>query len=450
MSGPGAQAPDASRPADTVRRILDPGSRPHPYALYDQVRAAEPVWMDGAHPVVVFASHAACASVLRDPRASNDRRHALMYGCQGPGSGAGAEAGGDESAGGAVDAATPRAELPSFLFADPPRHTVLRRLVAPDFTRDAARRLTGMIKDLVDDLIDDMAEQFARGAALDAVGALASPLPVTVICHVLGIDTGERGWYRTRSSLLGRAVDPYPAFVGAPAPGAAERERAEAELTAFFTELAHARRAEPKDDVMSRLLAARPDGRPLSDTEVVTTCRLLLNAGHETTVNLIAGGLHVLLLRPKTLAALREAPSTAGQLVEELLRFEAPLQIVHRHAREDMEVLGTRIRRGTTMVLLLGGANRDAEVFSCPHHLRTERAEAGRHLSFGLGAHYCLGAPLGRLEAELAFVRFAQRVVEPRLAVEEPPFRPHVVLRGPETVPVHAARVLGRDLPWGR
>ncbi|WP_328718773.1 cytochrome P450 [Streptomyces sp. NBC_00247] len=441
MSGPGAHAPAASGPADTVRRILDPASRPHPYALYDEVRAVEPVWMDGEHPVVVFASHAACASVLRDPRASNDRRHALMYGYRRDG----AERGGGEG-----DDAAPRAELPSFLFADPPRHTTLRRLVAPDFTPQAARRLTPMIKDLIDDLIDDMAEQFESRSVVDGVGVLASPLPVTVICHVLGIDTGERGWYRTRSSLLGRAVDPYLAFVGTPAPGAAERQRAEAELTSFFTELAHARRVEPRDDVMSRLLAARPDGSPLSDTEVVTTCRLLLNAGHETTVNLIAGGLHVLLRHPETLAALRGTPSTAGPLVEELLRFEAPLQIVHRHAREDMEVLGTPIRRGTTMVLLLGGANRDAEVFSCPHSLRTERAETSRHLSFGLGAHYCLGAPLGRLEAELAFVRIAQRVVEPRPADEKPSFRPHVVLRGPETVPLRAAGVLGRDLPWGR
>ncbi|MEU6393040.1 cytochrome P450 [Streptomyces sp. NPDC046939] len=421
-------------PAELVRGILDPASRPDPYALYDEVRAAEPVWMDGEHPVVVFASHAACGSILRDPRASNDRRHALMY---------------RRSLAGDGGDAVPRAELPSFLFSDPPRHTALRRLAAPDFTPGAARRLTPMIKDLVDDLIDEMAAEAARGAVLDGVGGLASPLPVTVICHVLGVDTGDRDWYRTRSSLLGRAVDPYPAFAGTPVPGEADRMRAEAELTSFFTELAHARRTAPRDDVMSRLLAARPDGRPLSDDEVVTTCRLLLNAGHETTVNLIANGLLVLLRHQDTLAALRDAPSTAGQLVEELLRYEAPLQIVHRHAREDMEVRGTKIGRGTTMVLLLGGANRDAEVFSCPHRLRAGRTEAVRHLSFGLGTHYCLGAPLGRLEARLAFVRFAQRVVEPQLVDREAAFRPHVVLRGPETVPMRSAGFLDRDLPWG-
>ncbi|MFE2015720.1 cytochrome P450 [Streptomyces sp. NPDC059491] len=421
-------------PAATARGLLDPAARPHPYPYYDEIRAAEPVWMEGEHPVVVLASHEACSDVLRDPRASNDRAHALMYRPRGNGE---AHDGG------------PRAELPSFLFSDPPRHTVLRRLTSGDFTPRAVRRLTPMVKDLVDGLIDDMAEAVARGSVVDGVGAFASPLPVTVICRVLGVDTGERDWYRTRSSLLGRAVDPYMAFLGTPAPGTDERLRAERELTLFFSRLAAERRAEPRDDVMSRLLDARVDGRPLSDEEIVTTCRLLLNAGHETTVNLLANGLYALLRRPQELAALREDPATAPRLVEELLRLEAPLQIVHRHAREDMEVRGTRIARGTTMVLLLGGANRDADVFSCPHRLSADRPEAGRHLSFGLGTHYCLGAPLGRLEAELAFVRFAQRVTAPRLVDEELDFRPHVVLRGPETLPLRAASVLPRDLPWG-
>ncbi|MEW2296416.1 cytochrome P450 [Streptomyces sp. NPDC006743] len=438
----------------TLRRILAARSRPDPYPLYERIRAAEPVRVPG-RPVVVFASHEACRAVLRDPRASNDRRHALLYRQSEQGRyserGEGAEqtgraAGWGEQAGQAGrDGETPAMELPSFLFSDPPRHTALRRLAAPDFTPRAARRLAPMIRELIDDLLDEAATR----SRMDGVADLASPLPVTVICRVLGIDTGDQDWYRVRSSLLGRSVDPYLAFLGVPPPGLAERRRAEAELTAFFLRTAAQRRAEPRDDVMSRLLAAAPDGERLTDREVVTTCRLLLNAGHETTVGLIANGLLLLLEHPQVLAALRERPrTTAPAVVEEVLRLQPPLQIVHRHAREDLEVCGTRVARGTTMVLLLAGANRDGAAFGCPHRFDAEREDAGGHLSFGLGTHYCLGAPLGRLEAELAFTRFAQRVVEPRLAEGPPRYRPHVVLRAPAELPLRVGAVLDRATPW--
>ncbi|MER5938192.1 cytochrome P450 [Streptomyces sp. NPDC001928] len=410
-------------------RILDPASRPDPYPLYDEIRAVEPVWVPG-RPVVVLASHAACDAVLRDPRASNDRRHALLHRTSDPADGG----------------APPPAELPSFLFMDPPRHGTLRRLAAPGFTPRAVRRLTPMIRELIDDLLDEAAAR----ARLDGVADLASPLPVTVICRVLGIDTGEREWYRTRSSLLGQAVDPYLAFLGVPAPGLDRRRRAEAELTEFFGRLAARRRAEPRDDIVSDLLAAGIDGEPLTGEEIATTCRLLLNAGHETTVGLIANGLLTLLDEPGTLAALRDDPAaTAPAVAEELLRLQPPLQLVHRHAREDMDVRGTPVPRGTTMVLLLAGANRDPAVFDRPHRFDPARTDAARHLSFGLGTHYCLGAPLGRLEAELAFTRFAQRIVRPRLAEGAPRYRPHVVLRGPASLPLHADAILDRSTPWG-
>jgi cytochrome P450 len=427
MTGGAVGGEAGSDATGLLRRILDAGSRPDPYPLYEEVRVAEPVWVPD-RPVVVFASHEACRAVLRDPRASNDRRHALLYGA--------ARGGGS---------ASPPAELPSFLFMDPPRHTDLRRLAAPDFTPRAVRRLVPMVRELIDDLLDEAA---ARGR-LDGVADLASPLPVTVICRVLGVDTGEREWYRTRSSLLGQSVDPYLAFLGVPAPGLDRRRRAEAELTEFFTRLAAERRAAPRDDMMTRLLAAETGGGPLTDEEVVTTCRLLLNAGHETTVSLIANGLLLLLDHPEALAALRADPETAAPaVVEEMLRLQPPLQLVHRHAREDMEVRGIRIPRGTTMVLLLAGANRDGAVFGCPHRFEQERDEAAQHLSFGLGPHYCLGAPLGRLEAELAFTRFAQRVVTPRPAAGPPGYRPHVVLRGPNSLPLLTGGILDRRTPW--
>ncbi|MFI8240958.1 cytochrome P450 [Streptomyces sp. NPDC085866] len=432
LTGAGLRGVDADAEGvpRVLLRLLDPRSRPDPYPVYEEIRAAEPVWVPH-RPVVVFASHRACAAVLRDPRASNDRRHSLLHRQPGP-------------AGGSA-AARPPVELPSFLFMDPPRHTALRRLAAPGFTPRAVRRLVPVIKELIDDLLDEAA---AKGR-LDGVADLASPLPVTVICRVLGVDTGEQGWYRTRSSLLGRAVDPYPAFLQVSAPGLARRRRAEAELTGFFSRLAAERRAAPREDMMSRLLAAEIDGEPLSDEEVVSTCRLLLNAGHETTVGLIANGLLTVLEHPETLTALRADPAaTAPAVVEEILRLQPPLQLVHRHAREDMEVCGTRIPRGTTMVLLLAGANRDVAAYGCPHRFDTTRTEAAPHLSFGLGTHYCLGAPLGRIEAELALTRFAQRVVGPEPAGGPPRYRPHVVLRGPVSLPLRIAGILDRTTPW--
>lgn len=245
-----------------------------------------------------------------------------------------------------------------------------------------------MIKELIDDLLDEAAAQ----GTLEAIDDFASPLPVTVICRVLGIDTGERNWYRTRSALLGESVDPYPAFAGTQTPGLAERVRAERELTAFFTRLVADRRAAPREDLVSALVRAQDEGG-LDEAEVVTTCRLLLNAGHETTVNLVGNGLLALTRAPDQLDLIRRDPGAADAAVEEILGLDPPLQLVHRHARTDMDVLGTHVPRGTTMVLLLAAANRDEAAVADAGRLDAGRATPRDHLSFGLGPHFCLGAP---------------------------------------------------------
>ncbi|WP_255459354.1 MULTISPECIES: cytochrome P450 [unclassified Nocardiopsis] len=374
--------------------------------------------MEG-RPVVVLSSHAACESVLRDPRASNDRGHALIH--------AGSET----------------AELPSFLFMDPPEHTRLRRAAAHAFTPRSVRSLEPMVRELVDDLIDAVAD---RGS-MDAIDDFASPLPVTVICRMIGAELRDHTWYRRRSSRLGRSVDPYLALTGAPAPGFRERSRFEAELEGFFTDLARRRRADPRDDVMSALLAAEEGG--LTEHEIVTTCRLLLNAGHETTVNLIGNGLLALLRTPELLPALAHGGAAAEQVVEEVLRYDPPLQLVHRHAAEDMDVLGMPVPRGTTMVLILAGANRDSSRFDDPERFRPGRDDANGHLAFGRGTHVCLGAHLARLEGRLAFSRFAQRVIRPRLCDAPLGYRENVVLRGLRALPVRMEGVRPRSVPWG-
>ncbi|MET9363213.1 cytochrome P450 [Streptomyces sp. NPDC006632] len=427
---------DTESDEQTLLRILSPRARGCPYPLYEKARRAEPVWVEG-RPVVVFGSYEACRSVLRDPRASNERRHALLYAA---GGGAPGEA---DVAGGPEGAVAPVAEIPSFLFMDPPRHTELRRLVSHAFSPRAVLRLEPMIKELIDDLLDEAAAQ----GTLEAIDDFASPLPVTVICRVLGIDTGERNWYRTRSSLLGESVDPYPAFAGTQTPGLTERVRAERELTAFFTRLVADRRAAPREDLVSALVRAQDEGG-LDEAEVVTTCRLLLNAGHETTVNLVGNGLLALTRAPDQLDLIRRDPGAADAAVEEILGLDPPLQLVHRHARTDMDVLGTHVPRGTTMVLLLAAANRDEAAVADAGRLDAGRATPRDHLSFGLGPHFCLGAPLGRLEARLAFTRFAQRVVAPRLTAGPLRYRRNVVLRGLDALPLDTDGIRDRSVPW--
>ncbi|GAA1448684.1 cytochrome P450 [Nocardiopsis tropica] len=411
-----------------LARILEPGSRADPYPLFEEAGRRGPLWVEG-RPVVVLASHEDCRSVLRDPRASNDRSHALIHR--------------DPSA---PDGGTPGvpAELPSFLFMDPPRHTRLRRMASSAFTPRAVERLEDVIREIVDDLLDEL----QAGGRMDVIDGFASPLPVTVICRVLGAQTGDHGWYRRRSSRLGRSVDPYPALLGVPAPGREERAEFEAELHEFFAALMRERREDPRDDVMTALLSAEDDLGRLTEEEIVTTCRLLLNAGHETTVNLIGNGLLALLSEPGRIASLREDPSLADAVVEEVLRLDPPLQLVHRHAREDMDVRGVRIPRGTTMVLLLAGANRDGARFGEPDRFHPGRAGASDHLSFGQGVHFCLGAPLARLEGRLAFTRFAQRAVAPRLVGDRLDYRENVVLRGLSGLPVRVEGVLPRSTPW--
>ncbi|MFJ9366839.1 cytochrome P450 [Nocardia sp. NPDC101769] len=403
--------------------LLDPANRADPYPLYDRMREHGPVRLGGG-PVVVLTSYRDCAAVLRHSGAVVERRHGSLPLGPTP----------------TYDLAGERAgELVgtmSFLFRDAPDHTRLRRLVAKAFTPAVVRGMASRITAIADAALDGAAE---RGR-LDVVADLAYPLPITVICELLGVPIEDEPRLREWSSMLARTLDPVSGTATSGRPDPVELVRANNELHSYFEQLARVRRRRPGDDLLSALIAAEDSGDALSHEELIATCGLLLIAGHETTVNLIANATLALLGHRHHLAILRTAGAFAGPVIEETLRYDPPVQLVPRIARDPIALPGIEIAAGDMIIMLLAAANRDPAVFAEPG--RFDPARENRHLAFGLGQHFCLGAPLARLEADIALTRFARRVREPGLDCERPPYREHVTLRGPAAIPLSYTEIL--------
>jgi hypothetical protein len=313
------------------------------------------------------------------------------------------------------------------LYLDPPDHTRIRSLVMRAFTPRAVSRLRSLIQHLVDDLVDEAGFQ----RETDFLRDFAYPLPVQVICELLGVPADDREEFKTWSADLGRGLQIMTATPEVVRKGNA----AAASLGAYFRALIDDRRANPRGGFLDDLIAAEYQGGSLSEDELLATVVLLFFAGHETTVNLMGNGLAALLRAPSEWAALRADPALARTAVEEMLRFDTPVQRVSRVALEDLDVAGERVLGGEMVVVLLGGANRDPAQFQDPDKFMIRRAE-GSHLSFAAGPHYCVGATLARVEAEIAMATLAQRCPDLALATEELTFRPNVILRGLESVPV--------------
>lgn len=398
-------------------QLLDPANRADPYLLYTRIRTAGPTRL-GKAPVIVLSSYRDCRAILRDPDTSVERRHATI----------------------------PMGAMPiydlvgaytrcvkgttNFLFRDPPDHTRLRRLVGTAFSPAAVRSLAPRIAALVDDLLD----RAARTGHLDIVADLAYPLPITVICELLGIPSIAAPQLRHWSTPIARTLDPISATATAGRPDAAELVRASNGLYDFFDDIIRHRRHRPGDDLLSALIAAEDSGDTLTHDELIATCVLLLIAGHETTVNLIANAVLALLRHPQHLHALREAPDLAAPIVEETLRYDPPVQLIPRIARNPIDLNGFRVARGDLIIALTAAAHRDPAAYDNPDTFDPHRNP--HHLGFGLGPHFCLGAPLARLEAQLTLTRFAQRVTDPQLTDDPPPYREHVTLRGPAQLPL--------------
>ncbi len=359
----------------------------------------------------VAASHAAVQTVLREPGWSSDHRQATGF------------------AGRSDGLALPEVagELLSkvLLFMDAPDHTRLRGLISKAFTPRSVERLRPRISQLTEELLAPL----RLAGRCDVIDDVAFPLPVTVICELLGIPAQDRDMFRqhTRDLAVILDWDVAPEKFGAAA-GAALA------FTAYLVPLFEDRRRNPKDDLISALVAAEEAGDRLEAAELLTTVILLLTAGHETTMNLIGNGLLALLRHPEQLELLRARPELMPSAVEELLRYDSPVRLTVRTARVDATLAGETIRAGEQVIALLDSANHDPLVFPSPDRLDITR-DAHRHLALGAGAHFCLGAALARAEAQIALSALVA-LPDLSLAVEQPRWRPLVTFHALESLPV--------------
>lgn len=318
--------------------------------------------------------------------------------------------------------------LSSFLgLSDPPDHSRLRKLVNKAFTPNVVLAMRQRIEETVERLMMNLVEL----DNFDLIGSFAYPLPATVITAVIGVPADDLGQFK-------RWSDDIVAFIGGSRANADQAVRGQAsmmEMIDYYRGLLAERRRMPATDLISALLVAEEAGQQLSEEELLATCVTLLAGGHETTTNLLANGMLALIQNPGQLKQLRSEPAMIQTAIEELLRYDSPVQRAERVARIDLEIGGKRIRAGDRMLLVLGAANRDGSQFPEPDSLLLNR-EPNRHLAFGFGTHFCIGSPLARLEAEIAFQALLQRL--PRLAIESQDLEwyPSVGNRGMKSMPV--------------
>jgi cytochrome P450 len=331
---------------------------------------------------------------------------------------------------GAADHSSHRLINRTMLVADPPDHTRLRRLVSKAFTPRSVAGLTPAIEQLLTAHLDEFAERAAGGETVDLMSGLAFRLPIAVIGRLLGVPAAEQPGFQQMVRDLNAAIEPDVAGRDLTAADAAADH-----LEAYFTDLIRDRRRHPGDDLTTALIAARDDDDRLREDELVAMLSQLFTAGFETTTNLIGNGMLALLEHPEQLAALRADPSMMPSAVEEMLRYDSPVQASSRISRTEITLPdGTVVPENRFMLVVLGAANHDPRVFTDPHRLILDRAEA-TPLSFGNGIHYCLGAGLARLEARLVFTELLRRfpVIEP---AGEPERQPHITIWGLTRLPL--------------
>ncbi|MBO0864539.1 MAG: cytochrome P450 [Mycobacterium sp.] len=395
--------------------FLNPANRADPYPVCAKVRDHGPIQLEDAN-LTVFSSYRDCDEVLRHPSSASDRRKSTIVQRQLQ----------KDTTGVAARPLGP----PGFLFLDPPDHTRLRKLVSKAFVPKVINALQPEITKLVARLLDQIAEQ----GRFDVITDLAYPLPVAVICRLLGVPLEDEPKFSRASALLAQALDPFVSLTGEPPDGIEERMRAGRWLREYLRGLVDERRSRPGEDLMSGLIAVEESGDQLTEDEIVATCSLLLIAGHETTVNLIANAVLAMLRNPGQWAALGADADRAAAVIEETLRYDPPVQLVGRIAADDMAIGEVKVVKGDTMMLLLAAAQRDPAEFERPEVFDPDR-KPFRHLGFGRGPHFCLGAPLARLEASVALSAVTARFPNAWL-LGEPEYKPNVTLRGLSTMAV--------------
>jgi cytochrome P450 len=398
--------------SDPLFNPLSPDYIKNPYPHYVRMREHDPMHVN-AHGAFVASRHAEVTSVLRDKRFGKDyvERTIRRYGPK------------------IMDEPIFRGMSHWMLQQDPPDHTRLRGLVVKAFT---ARRVEDM-RPRIQEIVDQTLDQIIPQGKMDLIEDYAFRLPVTIICDMLGIPEEHREMFYKGSRDGGRVLDPVPL-----SPEEIQQANASGALSKmYFENLFELRRKNPADDLITQLVQAEEAGDKLTNEELTANIILLFGAGHETTVNLIGNGLLALHRNPHQLALLKAKPELIGNAIEEFLRYDSSVQMTGRVALEDIEDLGgKRIPKGESVLCLLGSANHDPAVYpDHPERLDITRPNV-KPLSFGGGIHFCLGAQLARIEAEIAISTLLRRLPELRLDdAENPEWRPTFVLRGLKRLP---------------
>ena len=379
---------------------LSPELRANPYPIYEELRRKDPVHRMRLQKIWVLTRFKDADAVLRDQRRFVNADRDFGY-------------------------------IPyiSMLDLDPPDHTRIRSLVSQAFTPRSVAELEPRIQQTVDGLLDDLAgrERF------DLIREFAFPLPVMVIAEMLGVPPEDREQFNEWSNIISLVVDPM-----LNAQQIRQTQRVVEELFDYFEGMAAVRRERPQNDLISALVAAEEGGERLSREELLMNLVLLLAAGNETTRNLIGNGILALLRNPEQLQRLQDDTGLLDSAIDELLRYDSPVQLDNRITGEPVEIGGKKIPRGQRVICVLGAANRDPDAFPAPDVLDIGRAERN-HVAFGRGIHYCLGAPLARLEGRIAFTALLSRFKSLRLAAE-PQYRNQITLRGLEELWVEVER----------
>jgi cytochrome P450 len=381
----------------------------NPYPTYAALRTRDPVHWSSLASAWVVSRYRDIDTILRDhQRFSNDFEHRTL----------------SRRRQGQLNPAVDK----SMLFVDPPDHTRLRSLVSKAFTPKTIETMALRIREIMSALL----EQIPDPTSFDLMQAIADPLPVIVIAELLGVPPKDRAQFKVWSDQRARTLE--PTITARERDMAAEASKA---FMAYFLGIINERRVHPQNDLISALVMAEEQGDKLTEDEMVVMLRLLLVAGNETTTNLIGNGMLALLQHPEQLQLLRRQPELMPSAIEELLRYDAPVQTDIRTALEDVELGGKFIRKGQGLLLLIGSANRDPDIYHDPDGLDLTRRETS-HMTFGRGIHHCLGAPLARLEGRVAFEMLLERFEDLHLLTDRPQFKDHVVLRGLQALPTGA------------
>jgi hypothetical protein len=401
---------DTAQTTVTPYDLNSPAFVANPYPVYDHLRRQAPIYWSETRQSWILTRYADIVTLLHDPRLSSDRFATIASRLL----------------------SETQAQFRPFITAvsawmlmrDPPDHTRLRSLVTQAFTPRIVAHMRERIQALVDDLLDAVQDQ----GHMDVIADLAVPLPGTVIAEMLGVPRTDQPQFKQWSDEITVGLG------GADTIGPrTERYRIAQEsflaLSAYFQDKVAALRRAPQDHLLSALVQAEAAGDRLTDIELFANCVLLIFAGHETTTNLIGNGLLALLQHPDQLERLRHTPDLMPSAIEEFLRYDSPVQMMSRLATVDVPIAGTQIKHGQRVCLYYAAGNRDPAQFDAPHQLDITRRD-NRHLAFGQGVHYCLGAALARLEGQIAINTVLRRLPNLRLATAALEWNPNVILRG--------------------